>query len=106
MASDKYWMFDGKDAQGPYYADELKRQPGFTPETLICPDGTESVDQWRPARFYLIKPPGARSERPVEPAPAPAPVMPSVAPQPVVSLPSPASSVGSATITPKQLMSI
>ncbi len=56
----KYWLYDGKDAAGPYEAEELKRLPGFTPESLICPDGAESADQWRPAQYYLIRPPATK----------------------------------------------
>ncbi|MBI4375653.1 MAG: hypothetical protein HY549_04295 [Elusimicrobia bacterium] len=69
----KYWMFDGQQPQGPYEAEELKKLQGFTPETLICPEGTESPDQWKPAQYYLIRPPGSKSER-NEPAPSPKPL--------------------------------
>jgi hypothetical protein len=64
----KYWLFDGSDASGPYDAEELKRLPGFTSESLICPDGAESADQWKPAQYYLIRPPTAK---PPEPTPRP-----------------------------------
>jgi hypothetical protein len=87
MAGEKYWIFDGKDAVGPYGAEELKKQPGFGAETLICPDGAETVDQWRPARHYLIRPPDSRPEPIRRPEPAPQPmqavVLPSVVPEPM-----------------------
>ncbi len=57
----KYWLFDGKDALGPYEPEELKRLPGFTPDSLICPDGAASADQWRPSQYYLVKPPPAKT---------------------------------------------
>src|SRR5207249_4349681 len=85
MAQEKYWMFDGKDAVGPFYSDELKKQPLFGPETLICPDGSEDANLWRAAKYYLIRPPGGRPEpvRPPEPEPPqPEPVLPSVLPAP------------------------
>lgn len=56
----KYWLFDGKDAQGPYDPEELKRLPGFSADSVICPDGAMSADQWKPAQFYLIRPPAAK----------------------------------------------
>jgi hypothetical protein len=88
MAQERYWMFDGKDAVGPFLSEELKRQPFFGPETLICPDGSEDAGQWRAAKYYLIRPPGSRGEPARSPEPAPVaaavaePEYPSVLPAP------------------------
>lgn len=69
----KYWVFDGKQAVGPYEVEELKRIPLFGAQTLICPEDAGSAEQWRPAQYYLIKPPRAKPEpQPAAQAPAPA----------------------------------
>ncbi len=87
MAQDRYWLFDGNDAVGPFYSDELKRQPFFGPESLICPDGSEDANLWRAAKYYLIKGPGLKPDAPreIEAEPTVEPQMnalPSVAPAP------------------------
>lgn len=58
----KYWLLQDGDAVGPYDAEELKRVPGFSPDSMICPDGAASADQWKPAQFYLIRPPTAKPQ--------------------------------------------
>lgn len=79
----KYWVFDGRDAQGPYEAEELSNLPLFGPETMICPEGTQSPDQWRPAKFYLVRPPGRPPAEPPRPQPRPRPAATTVE-EPVV----------------------
>lgn len=58
----KYWIFDGRQAQGPYEIEELKRLPGFDPQTLIAPEQASSAEQWRAAQYYLIKPPRPKAK--------------------------------------------
>lgn len=48
----KYWIFDGKQAQGPYAVEQLKAVPGFGPETVVAPEGASSADQWRAAKTF------------------------------------------------------
>ncbi|MEK7857717.1 MAG: hypothetical protein AAB320_01125 [Elusimicrobiota bacterium] len=48
----KYWIFDGKQAQGPYAVEQLKAVPGFGPETVVAPEGASSTDQWRAAKTF------------------------------------------------------
>lgn len=66
----KYWVYDGKEATGPYDPEELKKLPGFGPSTMIAPDGADTADEWKPASYYLIRPPNPRSEPAAEPRPA------------------------------------
>ena len=92
----KYWVIDGGEAKGPFEPDELKKLPGFGPSSMIAPDGADRADDWKPASFYLLRPPNPRSE-PVEPKPrpAPAPVLepePQPAPAPVAAAPAAARS--------------
>lgn len=58
----KYWLLQDGDAVGPYDPEELKRLPGFTADSMICPDGAASADQWKPAQFYLIRPPTVKPQ--------------------------------------------
>ncbi len=53
----RYWLFDGKSPTGPFEEEELKNLPGFNAKSLICPENAQSSNQWRPAQYYLIKPP-------------------------------------------------
>ncbi len=53
----RYWFFDGKGPTGPFEEEELKSLPGFNAKSLICPENAQSSNQWKPAQYYLIKPP-------------------------------------------------
>ena len=53
----RYWFFDGKGPTGPFEEEELKNLPGFNAKSLICPENAQSSNQWKPAQYYLIKPP-------------------------------------------------
>ncbi len=53
----RYWLFDGKSPTGPFEEEELKNLPGFNAKSLICPENAQSSNQWKPAQYYLIKPP-------------------------------------------------
>jgi hypothetical protein len=53
----RYWFFDGKSPTGPFGEEELKNLPGFNAQSLICPENAQSPNQWKPAQYYLIKPP-------------------------------------------------
>ncbi|MFA6003613.1 MAG: hypothetical protein WC881_06045 [Elusimicrobiota bacterium] len=47
----KYWIFQSNQVCGPYDADELSSQPGFSSETLVCPEGNKgtSMGDWQRA---------------------------------------------------------
>ena len=88
----KFYLFNGTSAEGPFGADELLKQPGFSSESLIAPAGSSAVDDWKPAiTFDILKSklleseptptlapppgsaPGSKSDPESNPVPAPEP---------------------------------
>lgn len=45
MATNQWWVYLNDDVRGPYTEEELAERNDLTPETLVCPDGTED---WNP----------------------------------------------------------
>jgi hypothetical protein len=78
----KYWYFLEGKIGGPMEAAELRRRPGFGPETLVCPEeiGGTSAQDWKAcAEFPELNAPAQSApaaaaaqgkERSAEPAPA------------------------------------
>ena len=54
----KYWLFDGNDIIGPFAPHELAGRKGFSPMSLVCPDGySDRADHWQMAStFEELKP--------------------------------------------------
>lgn len=82
----KYWIYDGKQAQGPYAVEQLKAVPGFGPETVVAPEGASSTDQWRAAKTFdslrgLFIKAAPLPPPPPKPTTAPAPQSAAAAPQ-------------------------
>lgn len=48
----RYWVSDGSNAQGPFSPEQLRRIPGFTPETMVAPEDAQSASEWRPAKVF------------------------------------------------------
>jgi CheY-like chemotaxis protein len=44
-----YFLFDGKQAFGPFEPAELARRPGFDEKTLVFPAGATTADAWKAA---------------------------------------------------------
>ncbi|MBI5209652.1 MAG: DUF4339 domain-containing protein [Elusimicrobia bacterium] len=67
----RFWVFDGKQALGPYDLAGLKRADDFGPKTLICREGTQA---WLPAgefdelRVLFIRPPRSTASRAPRPS--------------------------------------
>lgn len=86
----RYWLFDGRDAVGPFTEEQLRLQPGFSLDALIAPDGAGSADQWKPARQYLPAAPAPAPQPSPRPVPAPqAAPAPAASPRPVPAEPRP-----------------
>ena len=41
----KYWVFQSNKVNGPYEPAELSRLPGFSAETLVCPEGRAATSR-------------------------------------------------------------
>lgn len=69
----RFYLIDGGAAKGPFTAEQLEKLPGFDAESMVCPVGATSAEDWKPAvsfeplKAVLFKPKAAA------PAPNPAP---------------------------------
>ena len=47
----KYWIFQNNQVSGPYDADDLSQLPGYSAESLVCPEGRKgtSMGDWQRA---------------------------------------------------------
>lgn len=66
-----YYLYDGKDAIGPFEPAELTRQPGFSAATLVFPASATTADAWKPASTF---PDIVSRLKPAVPPPPTAPV--------------------------------
>jgi len=39
----KYWIFQSNQVIGPYASEDLAQLPGYSPETLVCPEGRKGT---------------------------------------------------------------
>ncbi|NNN04329.1 MAG: response regulator [Elusimicrobia bacterium] len=78
-----YYLFDGKQAVGPFEPADLAKRPGFDAATLVFPHGATTQDAWKAAGSFpdiaqalsaraapIPPPPPAVPPPPVAPAPA------------------------------------
>jgi len=78
-----YYLFDGKQAFGPFEVADLLKRPGFDASTLVFPGGGSSSEAWKPAGSFpdieaglkarSIPPPMGAAAIPPPPGSAPAP---------------------------------
>jgi CheY-like chemotaxis protein len=47
-----YYLFDGKQAFGPFEPADLAKRPGFDAATLVFPGGATGADAWKPAGSF------------------------------------------------------
>lgn len=88
----RYWILrpDGKGADGPYEAHELRSLSDFGPDRVVAPENAQTVDAWKPAgtvsdlRILFVRPPtmsapaiGTNQPRQASPQPK-SPVVPTV----------------------------
>ncbi|MFI5363192.1 MAG: hypothetical protein ACHQ49_14595, partial [Elusimicrobiota bacterium] len=78
----RFFAHDGQSVHGPAAPEELIKLPGFDGDTLVCPVGSESSADWKPALAY----PPFR-EALLAPGPKLTPLTP---PQPAAPRPAPA----------------
>ena len=66
----RYWIYLNNEIKGPFTKEELPGVPGYTQDTLICPETPPEgkTQEWQPATVVLA----AADAQPV-PAPTPAP---------------------------------
>jgi len=50
----KFWVYDKarRDATGPFETADLKKVPGFGPDTIVAPDGAANAQAWKPVSAY------------------------------------------------------
>lgn len=78
-----YYLFDGKQAVGPFEPADLAKRPGFDAATLVFPHGATTQDAWKAAGSFpdiaqalsaraatIPPPPAVPPPPPVAPAPA------------------------------------
>ncbi|MBI5744786.1 MAG: DUF4339 domain-containing protein [Elusimicrobia bacterium] len=67
----KYWVYVNNEVKGPFDRAGLEAQPGFGPQSLVCPENASGADGWKPvSTFSDLNGPVAA------PAPAPVPARP------------------------------
>ena len=69
----QFFWFDGRAPQGPFEIAELLKKPGFGPESIVCPVGAQTPEDWKPAASYeplreAFAPPSQPQNTPVEPS--------------------------------------
>ncbi len=80
-----YYLFDGKQAIGPFEPADLVKRPGFGAATLVFPHGATTADAWKAAGTF---PDIARALTPAAPA---IPPPPTIAPPPPLAAAAPPS---------------
>lgn len=69
----KYWVRVGKESLGPVSPEQIRKVPGVTENSLVCPEGATAASDWRRLREV---PELLRAFRPAQSAPPPPPPPP------------------------------
>jgi CheY-like chemotaxis protein len=85
----QYYLLNGEEVLGPLEPADLLKRTGFGAESVICPIGSTSPDDWRPAESYPeFRKVFAPSDAPVQaPPPPPPPPPPKARPPSLPSVP-------------------
>ena len=73
MQGMRFYLFDGKTVQGPLELEEVTKKPDFGAESLVCPVGPETSNDWKPALTFAVLRELLLTPPPAAPAPCPAP---------------------------------
>jgi hypothetical protein len=66
--SEKYWVFQNNQVIGPFGLDDLLVRPGFSGDTLICPEGRQGTEAGDWQRASLVSPIAETFSRPHSPS--------------------------------------
>jgi hypothetical protein len=79
----RYWVRIERETKGPFTPEQLRRIPGLTEESFVCPEGAKEAEDWRRLKEFpdVLKAIQTPPERPSPPPKPPSPAAPPSVPE-------------------------